>query len=251
MCGRWPQFNEPEHAFAILTTWVLPMLALFSNLPFESVSKKKIRRTLEALVNWIGSPQSAFTTTMFNIYQIGNCKQNVRPGPLRQQYIDTFFVLSCINQYYYARYATKKLDPHKAKTLENLRNRALFYGLFRPLSIHSTANENVPGDVEETRFLLSNLASQLRGLRRRGVYPMMLNIIWFCIAFVISLVLAFAQLGDSTTAHSLALGLGLSWLPALVLMTVIDRNPVSPTRCKVCPILSTHGQQLLTAAGAH
>jgi hypothetical protein len=211
------------------------VLALFSNLPFESLSKKKKRSTLEAIVNWIGSPQSAFTTTIFNIYQIRNCKQHICSGNLLQRYIDSFFVLSCINQYYYARYSTiLKDEPDKAKMLEDKRNTALFYGLFRPLTV--ALDETTPmdeGDVRETSFLLAHLAFQLRMLRRHGVYPMTLNIVWFFVAFVVSLVLAFADLGDNTTAHSLALGIALCWLPALVVLTIVDRNPVSPTRCRI------------------
>jgi hypothetical protein len=211
------------------------MLALFSNLPFESISKKKLRHTLEALVNWIGSPQSAFTTTMFNIYQIQECKNHVRSGPLRQNYMDSYFVLSCINQYYYPRYATTFTNKVEAKKLEERRNLALFYGLFRPLSMPVTPNEktDIPQDINETRFLVANLANHLRMLRRRGVIPMTISIVWFFIAFIMSLVQAFGSVGDSTAGHSLGLGMGLSWLPALVFMTIVDRNPISPTRCKV------------------
>jgi hypothetical protein len=259
ICGNVPEFNTADDAFQILTTWVLPMLALFSNLPFESLATKKVRSTLEALVNWIGSPQSAFTTTMFNIFQIRNCQRSIQPGNMRQQYIDSFFVLSCVNQYYYARYRTRiprgidhdmlaMLAPiersatavegetvkGRADRLERTRNRALFFGLFRPLSSAGGGRGgDIPGDVQETRYLLESLAFQLRMLRRRGVYPMMFNMFWFLIAFAIALVLAFGSLGDNTTAHSLALGLGLVWLPALVFMTIVDRNPVSPVRCRV------------------
>jgi hypothetical protein len=228
------------------------MLALISNLPFESISRNKLLHTLESLVNWMGSPQSAFTTTLFNIFQMERCKADIYEGtddanPEGEQHkehqhrIDSAFVLSCINQYYFPRYSTTmnilKTDTDEvrlekmanAKTLESKRNTALIYGLFRPLSTGSSANS-----VAETKFLLTNLAHQLRMLRRRGVYPMIFNIIWFFVAFVVSLVFAFANLGDNSTAHSLALGIGLSWLPALVLMTIIDRNPVSPIRCRVC-----------------
>lgn len=267
ICGTVPEFNTADDAFQILTTWVLPMIALFSNLPFESLNKRKVRSTLEALVNWIGSPQSAFTTTMFNIFQIRNCQRSVQPGDMRQQYVDSFFVLSCINQYYYARYRTRipkgvdvsmpaVLAPieksataavgetvgSRADRLERTRNRALFYGLFRPLSVSGggliVRGPGMPGDVLETRYLLKSLAFQLRMLRRRGVYPMMFNMFWFVIAFAIALVLSFGSLGDNTTAHSLALGLGLVWLPALVFMTIVDRNPVSPTRCRVSESIS-------------
>ena len=36
---------------------------------------------------------------------------------------------------------------------------------------------------------------------------------------------AFGQMGDNATAHNLALGLLLAWLPTLILCSIIDRNP--------------------------
>lgn len=60
-----------------------------------------------------------------------------------------------------------------------------------------------------------------------------ISIIWFGIAFAFSIVIAFATLGDNSTAHSLALGLLLSWVPVVVFASVVDRNPTSDTRCRV------------------
>jgi hypothetical protein len=69
-------------------------------------------------------------------------------------------------------------------------------------------------------------------LRRRGVYPSFVSIFLFFIAYAVSLILAFASVGERTTAHSLALGILLSWLPLMVLFTILDRNPVSADRSK-------------------
>lgn len=46
---------------------------------------------------------------------------------------------------------------------------------------------------------------------------------------------AYGQLGSNATAHDLALGLLLVWLPVLILTTIVDRNPTSPhaTRLKL------------------
>jgi hypothetical protein len=83
-----------------------------------------------------------------------------------------------------------------------------------------------------TRELLQEMAFQLRMLRRRGVYPTFLSIFLFFIAYAVSLVLAFAAIGERTTAHSLAFGILISWFPLLVLFTVLDRNPVSADRSR-------------------
>ena len=57
--------------------------------------------------------------------------------------------------------------------------------------------------------------------------------IWFLVAFAISIAIAFIDLGDETTAYSLAFGLLLSWLPILVVMAIVDRNLVGSSRCQV------------------
>ena len=103
--------------------------------------------------------------------------------------------------------------------------KVLVYGLFRPLSNNTNAT-----DVELLRDLTNALAHQLRMLRRRGVIPTLASLGTFLVAFVFSVVLAFGDLGDNTTAHSLALGLLVSWLPILVVFTIVDRNPVSADR---------------------
>lgn len=56
---------------------------------------------------------------MFNIYQTQQCKDHVQPEDLHQSYMDSCFVLSCINQYYYARYATTIKNKDQAKDLED------------------------------------------------------------------------------------------------------------------------------------
>jgi hypothetical protein len=38
---------------------------------------------------------------------------------------------------------------------------------------------------------------------------------------------AFGDVGDNTQAHNLAMGLFVSWLPILVLCSILDRNPVA------------------------
>jgi hypothetical protein len=206
-------------------------------------------------VNWVGSPQSAFTTTLFNILQIKRCKEKVQTGRLRQETTDAYFVLSCMNQYSFPRYQTIRkslgISKEKADKLELRRTEALFYGLFRPLSLDGRGNRVQQGNVKETAVLLANLANQLRMLRSRGVYPMILSVLWFLLSYGVSLGLAFGDLGDNTTAHSLALGLLLSWLPALVCATMIDRNPVAPVRCRVSSIFAFQWSKLYVLVTDH
>ncbi|KAH6877084.1 hypothetical protein B0T10DRAFT_566415 [Thelonectria olida] len=59
---------------------------------------------------------------------------------------------------------------------------------------------------------------------------MLANLGVFLVAFVISVVLAFAELGDANTPLPLAFGLLMTWLPLLVVFTIVDQNPVSSER---------------------
>lgn len=83
-----------------------------------------------------------------------------------------------------------------------------------------------------SKELLQLMALQLRMLRRRGAYPTYFGIILFFLAYAVSLVMAFADVGERTTAHSLALGILISWFPVLVQFAILDRNPVSADRSR-------------------
>lgn len=55
---------------------------------------------------------------------------------------------------------------------------------------------------------------------------------WFILALAISIQAAFDQIGYNETAHDLALGLLLAWLPVFVLLCIIDRNPIATESIK-------------------
>ena len=74
---------------------------------------------------------------------------------------------------------------------------------------------------------MSELAYQLRMLHRWAVIPTIASLAIFLAAFVFSVVLSFANVGDNATIAPLILGLHFGWLPVLVIFAVVDRNPVS------------------------
>lgn len=101
--------------------------------------------------------------------------------------------------------------------------------------VNGEGSQYTPEDesaMKWTQELLHEMAFHLRMLRRRGVYPTFLSILLFFIAYAVSLVLAFADIGERTTAHSLAFGILISWFPLLVLFGILDRNPVSADRSR-------------------
>lgn len=221
ICGNPVATYDAPEALSLAANWIFP-LAILLNLPYESLHERKISKTLVAVLNWLGSPQTALTATIFNFRQLRESHRRVQRRVNAAQshlYSAAYFVMCCMNQYDGLALVENNGDPAHMLNI-------LVYGLFRPLS-----GDQSP-DVDLTRQLLVTLAFQLRMLRRRGVIPMLANLGTFLVAFIFSVVLAFAELGDNNTPFSLAFGLLMTWLPLLVVFTIIDRNPVSSERVR-------------------
>lgn len=71
------------------------------------------------------------------------------------------------------------------------------------------------------------LAKSIRSRRRRGVVPVFVSTLWFLFSYALSVQSAFGLVGENATAHDLALGMLLGWMPILVLCCIVDRNPLS------------------------
>lgn len=219
ICGNPVAAYEAPKALSIATNWVFPLTILLS-LPFESLHERKFSRTLVAVLNWLGSPQTALTATIFNFRQLRESHRRVlrhASGSQMHLYSAAYYVLCCVNQF--DGFSLAEDDGMPTRMLD-----VLIYGLFRPLS----GDQDL--DVDLTHQLLCSVAFQLRMLRRRGVIPMLANMGVFLVAFIFSVVLAFAELGDANTPFSLAFGLLITWLPLLVVFTIVDRNPISSDR---------------------
>ena len=91
-------------------------------------------------------------------------------------------------------------------------------------SLRLTASEDRTQSLIKRRQELAHL---IRENRRRGVVPVFVSLMWFLFSLGISIQAAFGQLGTNATAHDLALGLLLAWLPVLIMNGIVDRNPVS------------------------
>jgi hypothetical protein len=82
-------------------------------------------------------------------------------------------------------------------------------------------------ECETLPQLREALVRDLRSRRRRGTVPVFISLFWILVSLVISINTAFGQLGENATAHNLALGLMLGWLPIFILACIVDHNPVS------------------------
>lgn len=241
--------KPPSQTFNIATNWILPILALVACLPFDSLHRRpphsrwhdgRILTTLKAILNWLGSPPTSLTATLWNVHQIRQCKNyTILTGGSHEQAsrrlehskATSYYSLSCINQF-----ELPKQPQERREFLDTL-----VYGLFKPLenpallprggSQGQVAEEAARQAVLYTTELREALGFQLRMYRRKGTYPAGINICVFLGAFAISIGLAFADSVDEyTMAHSLGLGLLVSWLPVLVMFCIVDRNPISGIR---------------------
>lgn len=167
---------------------------------------------MTATLSWLGSPQTSLTATFDNFQQIRRCRKSAKRRNNLPKWNDLYYVLSIFNQF----------DAPSSGPNQKLFMETLIYGLYRVMQDDSSSE-----DIVLLRILLSELAFQLRMLRRRAVVPTIASLATFIVAFVISVVLGFSDVGDDATVSPLILGLLFGWLPILVIFTIVDRNAVS------------------------
>jgi membrane-bound lytic murein transglycosylase len=203
----------------MVTTWIFP-LAIVLSLPYDSLHSHRFFGTATAILNWMGSPQTALTATIFNFHQIRKAHRRAKHSPSAyfSTWNDLYYVISCLNQFD----VTSRITENDTDFFK-----VLVYGLFSPILSHQ---QDAAGKY--TKSLLSVMAHQLRMHRRRALIPTMLNLGTFLIALVFSIVLSFAQVGEHTKVDMLVLGLLFTWLPMLVIFTNVDRTPVSADRTR-------------------
>lgn len=90
-------------------------------------------------------------------------------------------------------------------------------------SLRLNSDENTSGLIQK-RY---ELATLIRKGRKKGVVPVFISLLWFIFSLAISIQQAYGAMGDNSTAHNMALGCLLSWLPVLILTSIVDRNPVA------------------------
>lgn len=90
-------------------------------------------------------------------------------------------------------------------------------------SLKLYSDENTSGLIQK-RY---ELATLIRKGRKKGVVPVFISLLWFMFSLEISIQQAYGVMGANRTAHSMALGCLLSWLPVLILTSIVDRNPVA------------------------
>ena len=105
LCGSGIAYYQWADASQTITTWVLPVIGILVQAPYESHAFIK---TLFALARWIGSPISTLAYTLWNMGVTGKCAMIVDMAteystlPEKDSAFgrarDSFFILSVMNQ---------------------------------------------------------------------------------------------------------------------------------------------------------
>jgi len=199
LCGIGNEYHPWKDASNTITTWILPVMGMLLQAPFES---NQFRKTMYALCRWVGSPIASLSYVLWNVKVTSKCALLVDMAtryeevpdeePEFSQMRDSSYILSVMNQY-----AIKARMP--GAEAEKLLRIALF----------SDSLKLVPSEYE-TRSLVKRrrkLAKSLREGRKRGIVPVFISLMWFLFSLGLSVQAAFGQLGENETAHDLALGL--------------------------------------------
>ncbi|KAL8681131.1 MAG: hypothetical protein Q9186_002724 [Xanthomendoza sp. 1 TL-2023] len=219
LCGTGTAYYPWKDSSNSITTWVLPIIGLLVQAPFES---NQAWRTMLLLARWVGSPIAVLSYILWNIKVTGKCALMVDMATKYDEYPasdsdfaimrDSLYILAIMNQYS----VSPGIPPVEAERLLRL---VLFSNLL-PLP----ASPNDPSSLVKRR---TELASNLREDRKKGVVPVFVSFLWFVFTLGLSIDLAFTDIGTNQTAHNLAIGFLMGWLPILVLASTVDRNLVS------------------------
>ncbi|KAK5252952.1 hypothetical protein LTR16_005292, partial [Cryomyces antarcticus] len=218
LCGTGIDWYPWKQSSGTITTWVLPVIGMLLQAPFES---NAVGRTVTAISRWVGSPMASLSYILWNIKVSGKCALMVDMAIRYDEHFqdkasdfghirDSFYILMTMNQY-----TMNPWIPLK-KEAEGLLRIALFS---KDLRLHKESRR-----LQEVR---RDLAADLRGRRKRGAVPVYISTMWFLFSLGISIQSAFGYVGENATAHDLALGLMLAWMPVLILCSIVDRNPVA------------------------
>ncbi|KAL8964433.1 MAG: hypothetical protein Q9183_004450 [Haloplaca sp. 2 TL-2023] len=219
LCGTGTEYYPWKDSSNTITTWVLPIIGLLVQAPFES---NQAWQTILLLARWIGNPIATFSYILWNVKVTGKCALMVDMATRYDEYPsadsdfslmrDSFFILAIMNQYT----VNPTMPPVEAERLLRL---ALFSNLIRL----PDSGDDKAGLVKRRTLLANNL----RENRKKGVVPVFVSFLWFVFSLGLSIDLAFTDIGSNQIAHNLAIGFLMGWLPILVLASTVDRNLVS------------------------
>ncbi|OQO03790.1 hypothetical protein B0A48_10430 [Cryoendolithus antarcticus] len=259
-CGSGNDWYPWSQVSNTITTWVLPVVGIILQAPFVS---NAFWETVFSLSRWLGSPMASLAYIFWNIKVSGKCallvdlavpydRKITAPVTNFGSIRDSFYLLMTMNQF------TMRPHVRQRKEAEGLLRIALFskdlrllrpgkspdgrvarasfdvepgqFGVWNPAPTTESYVPRPTADLEtegQLNKLRQSIAQGMRDGRKRGVVPVFISTLWFLFALALSIQSAFGFMGVNAQAHDLALGCLLSWLPVLILSSIVDRNPVA------------------------
>jgi len=105
LCGSGVSYYAWANSSQTITTWVLPIVSVLVQAPFES---NAFIKTIFALARWVGSPMATLSYTLWNIHVTEKCAMmvdmatNYGDTPPQESAFgrirDSFYILSVMNQ---------------------------------------------------------------------------------------------------------------------------------------------------------
>ncbi|EOD52434.1 putative glutamine-dependent nad(+) synthetase protein [Neofusicoccum parvum UCRNP2] len=107
LCGTYSDYYPWSLASSTITTWILPVVGILLQAPFES---NAFSHTILAIARWVGSPMASLAYILWNIKVSAKCALMVdmatrcdEPIPDEQSHFssirDSFYILMTMNQY--------------------------------------------------------------------------------------------------------------------------------------------------------
>ncbi len=176
LCGNGRDYYPWDQVASTITTWVLPIIGLLLQAPYES---NKALKTMFAVCRWTGSPIAALSYIFWNIKVTAKCAMMVdmsvgyheRPGQDSDfaEIRNSLYILSVMNQY-----VVKPSLP--GAVAEKLLRVALFSDSLR-----------LPNSRKSIVQHRTKLAALLRSGRRRGAVSVFITLMWFVFSLILSI----------------------------------------------------------------
>ncbi|KAK6440151.1 hypothetical protein LTR95_003625 [Oleoguttula sp. CCFEE 5521] len=285
ICGSGNDWYEWSQVSNTITTWVLPVVGIILQAPFVSNAFWETVFSLSrwlgspmaslAYIFWNIKVSGKCALLVDLAVPYDHKVTDGRVTDSDQNFLsirDSFYLLMTMNQFTMRPLVREKKGAEAllrvvlfSKDLRLLRPGkepqgrfapALFdvvpgqFGVRTPAPVANTITFGPDDNLEpegELNRLRQGLAQKFRDGRKRGVVPVFISTLWFLFALALSIQSAFGYLGSNAQAHDLALGCLLSWLPVLILSSIVDRNPVAAdaTRKKLNHLVDRVRQSLM------
>ncbi|KAF2220966.1 hypothetical protein BDZ85DRAFT_22322, partial [Elsinoe ampelina] len=239
LCGSGPERYDFQLTSDQILTWILPIIAVISQAPFES---NKAGRNVLVLFRWLGSPLMSLYHVLWSIRTLGLCALMTdmsvdidtpestsdvqdtdtvdahRINLLKDQFHDmrdSLFILGIMNQYTIRHVAV--VGPARSRNGTQSGLIALLRIALFAQDLDLRPHCECPHHARNVQQARRALAAELRQARKKAVIPVLASTFWFSVALGLTLYDSFNE--------GFSLGLFLVWTPIFVLASMVDRNP--------------------------